>query len=197
MYHNTMWWESRGHDAWAVVTDVDEFLWHPDMASYLARCRAAGVTAMPALGFQMISETFPAPGEVLAETRRNGAPLWMMNKLSIFDPDAIEQTNYTTGRHFAAPLGHVVYPEVDEVLILHYKYLDRDRVEARYRLLKSRLGSRDTADKAGYQYSWTREKLDEDWDKVAAQAMDYRDVSTGLATHPLRWWRREKPWYEP
>lgn len=85
----TMWQESRGQDAWAVVTAIDEHLWHPDMAGYLARCRAAGITAMPPLGWQMISETFPAEGEMLCDTRRMGAPYWMMNKLSIFDPDAI------------------------------------------------------------------------------------------------------------
>ncbi len=185
----TMWQESRGQDAWAVVTTIDEHLWHPDMAAYLARCRAAGVTAIPALGFQMISETFPAPGEMLAETRRMGAPHWMMNKLSIFDPDAIERTNYTGGRHLAVPVGRVVYPEADEVLNLHYKYLDRDRVVIRNKLLNTGLGPRDRAEQAGTEYSWSRQQLDEDWDGFAARAIDYRDASVGWATHPLRWWR--------
>lgn len=184
-----MWQESRGQDAWAVVTDIDEHIWHADMPAYLGRCSAAGVTAIPALGFQMISETFPAPGELLAETRRMGAPNWMMNKLSIFDPDAIEHTNFTGGRHLAVPAGRVVYPEADEVRNLHYKYLDRNRIEARHRLLETRLGPRDRAEQAGSQYSWSRQLLDEDWDRFAAQAIDYCDASVGYATHPLRWWR--------
>ncbi len=189
IYQRSMWQESRGQDAWAVVTTVDEHLWHPDMAAYLARCRAAGVTAIPALGFQMISETFPASDEMLAETRRMGAPYWMMNKLSIFDPDAIAHTNYTGGRHLAVPAGRVVYPAVDEVLNLHYKYLDRDRVEVRNRLLGTGLGPRDKAEQAGAQYAWSRKQLDQDWEGFAARAIDYRTAPIGFATHPLRWWR--------
>ena len=181
--------ESRGQNAWAVVTDVDEHLWHADMAAYLARCRAGGVTAIPALGFQMVSETFPASGELLAETRRIGAPYAMMNKLAIFDPDVIEQTNYASGRHTAAPVGRVVYPETDEVLNLHYKYLDRDRVALRHELLDSRLGPRDRSEDVGGHYAWSRQLLDEDWDGFAARAVDYRTAPVGWATHPERWWR--------
>jgi hypothetical protein len=188
-YHEVIWKESRGQEAWAVLTAVDEHLWHANMPAYLARCRAAGVTAMPALGFQMISETFPASDEKLAETRRTGAPHALMNKLSIFDPDAIEATGYSGGRHYAVPTGRVVYPAVDEVLNLHYKYLDRNRVEARNRLLDTGLRSGDRKVRAGHQYSWSRKQLDEDWDGFAARAMDYRDGSVGSTTHPERWWR--------
>jgi hypothetical protein len=189
IYQRTMWWESRGQNAWTVVTAIDEHLWHPDMAAYLASCRADGVTAIPALGFQMISETFPAPGELLSETRRMGAPYAMMNKLSIFDPDAIEKTNYISGRHVAAPVGRVVYPKADEVLNLHYKYLDRDRVEVRHKLLETGLGSYDRSQQVGRHYSWSRKELDDDWDAFAARAVDYRDAPLGWATHPERWWR--------
>jgi hypothetical protein len=189
LHHEQMWHRSRGQTAWVVLTAVDEHLWHPDMPGYLARCGAAGVTAIPALGFQMVSETFPAADETLAETRRLGAPYDMMNKLSIFDPDALAETRYISGRHRAAPTGRVVYPAADEVLNLHYKYLDRDRVAERHRLLDTGLRPLDRAEKVGLQYQWSRAELDADWEAFAARAGDYRTAPIGPATHPDRWWR--------
>lgn len=189
VYQESMWRISRGQDVWVVLTAIDEHLWHPDMPSYLAQCHADGVTAIPALGFQMISEAFRGPDETLAETRCLGAPYAMMNKLSIFNPDAIETAGFRGGRHTAAPTGRVVYPARDEVLNLHYKYLDRNRVAQRHRLLATGLRSLDREQQLGTQYSWSREQLDADWDAFASRAMDFREARVGLATHPHRWWR--------
>jgi hypothetical protein len=186
---NSVWKEARGRADWAVLTAVDEHLYHPDMPAYLAQCRAAGVTAIPALGFHMLSETFPADHERLCDTRRIGAPHWEMCKLSIMDPGAIEETNYSPGRHFAEPTGRVVYPEVDEIVNLHYKFLGRDNVEARHKLLRSGLGERDKTEGLGQHYAWTRQQIDEHWQRLAATALDYRDPAVGFTTHIQRWWR--------
>jgi len=46
-FQEVVWHESRGHHLWAVLTAIDEHLWRRDLPSYLARCHAAGVTAIP------------------------------------------------------------------------------------------------------------------------------------------------------
>ena len=51
-----------------IVADIDEFLYHPDMLGYLGRWRNRGATCIPALGYEMVSDSFPAPGETLAAT---------------------------------------------------------------------------------------------------------------------------------
>lgn len=186
---NSVWREARGAADWVVITAIDEHLQHPDMSAYLASCRCAGVSAIPALGFQMLADRFPDSDAWLAETHLIGAPYWQMNKLSIFNSARIEATNYSFGRHFAEPAGSVAYPEVDEVLNLHYKYLDGDYVQSRHSLLASGLGSGDVALGLGGNYRWSSDELAAEWRKLAAVALDYRDPSVGLATHVERWWR--------
>ena len=92
--HNTVWKEARGKADWVVITAIDEHLHHSDILDYLARCRTAGVSAIPALGFQMLADRFPDSTEWLAASECIGAPYIEMNKLSIFDPNLIEETNF-------------------------------------------------------------------------------------------------------
>lgn len=186
---DNVWKEVRGIAAWAVVTAIDEHLHHPDITGYLRQCRAAGVSAIPALGFQMLSDTFPPASEWLAETRRLGMPHYEMCKLSILDPNLLDETRYSPGRHFAEPLGRVVYPEADELVNLHYKHLGRDETFIRHRKLAGGLGPRDIADGMGAHWGFSRAQFEERWQQWAAEAMDYRDPRVGFTTHVERWWR--------
>src|SRR5690348_230198 len=52
---NECWKESLGEADWVIVTDIDEHLYHPAMWQYLEQASAAGLTLIPALGFQMIT----------------------------------------------------------------------------------------------------------------------------------------------
>jgi hypothetical protein len=76
---NNCWKESRAPDKgtppdWVIVCSVDEYLVHSDLEGYLSDCAAAGVTVIPALGFQMFTDEFPTPTERLCETRTLGVP---------------------------------------------------------------------------------------------------------------------------
>jgi hypothetical protein len=59
---NQCWKESRDKANWVIVADIDELLWHADLAAYLARCTRDGITAIPALGIQMVDYRFPPEG---------------------------------------------------------------------------------------------------------------------------------------
>jgi hypothetical protein len=137
----------------------------------------------------MIAERFPDGDGTLAAACRRGMPHWDMCKLSLFDPSALEDTNYSAGRHFAEPAGRVVYPQVDEVLNLHFKYIDKDYLRQRHRLLRTGLGGHDLAAGLGGQYSWNDQQFEAQWQKVEQEAIDYRDPSVGFTTHIERWWR--------
>jgi hypothetical protein len=191
-WQNSVWKESRGQAAWVVLAAIDEHLHHPSMPTYLDACRARGVTAIPALGFHMISDAVPAPGETLAQTRRTGMPSWEMSKLSIFDPSGLKETNFSAGRHFAEPTGCVVYPETDEVLNLHYKFIDRAYLRERHLVLREGLRDGDLAAGLGQQYDWSAAEFDDAWRRVAEAAVDYRDPRVGFTTHVQRWWRGKR-----
>src|SRR4051812_23659301 len=115
-------------------------MWH-----YLERRRDQDVTYVPALGYQMIADTLPARKQLLCRSRTWGAPFLEMNKLSLFNPDAVEKTSFMHGRHCAEPAGRLRLPERDELLLLHYKYVGLERCHRRAQLLRTGLGATDLA----------------------------------------------------
>ena len=194
---NYCWKASAGVADWVIVTDLDEHLCHPAWPAYLSRCTHDGVTAIPALGFQMLSERAPTSGEQLSVAHPFGAPWEPMMKLSIFDPAAITDINFTPGRHMADPQGRVRVPPVDEMMLLHYKYLGLEETQRRHQQLRTGLGTVDIERGFGHKYSWSLEDLREDWDRTAGRAVDVRTLRSDLAArHPIRpWWQkyREQP----
>lgn len=191
LVHDEVWKESRGRADWVVVTAVDEHLHHPGLPGYLRRCAAAGVTAVPALGFQMVAEDFPPRGAWLARDVTMGAPWHVMNKLSLFRPDAIRETGFALGRHAAAPVGEVVWPARDELLLLHYKYLGRAYTRERHAFLAQGLGATDRANGWGIQYLQPPEVQDAAFAGFEARAGDTGAPgfdAVAVRDGP-RWWR--------
>jgi hypothetical protein len=189
---NQNWKRSRGVADWVIFADIDEHVVHDDLAGYLARQLAAGVTAIPTLGYQMLTDSFPAPGALLSRDHTWGAPWQQMSKLQIFRPDRITETHYTAGRHRAAPTGDVVYPDRDEVLTLHYKYLGLDYVMARHRETAARRGAVDLAKGYAHRHGFDEDEIRKDIAAFAARAVDIRDIRGGdhHVTHAEpRWWR--------
>jgi hypothetical protein len=186
---DTCWKESRGEADWVIVTAIDEHLHHPRLTEYLAHCKRHGVTYVPALGFQMVSTEFPAPDEHLATTRTVGAPYAMMSKLRVFDPNALEETNFGIGGHGASPVGRLRLPWRDELLLLHYKLLGIDYTRARSAELRSRLGEHDHAQRWGDHYRG--ERIDQEWTHFAERLVDLRDPRyVPWIDHVKgRWWR--------
>jgi hypothetical protein len=100
----TCWQESRGRADWVCLVDLDEFLFHPDWHDYLAAQKNAGVTIIQALGYDMVSETFPPAGVALTTMLTRGQRDLHLDKTGLFAPDAIEQINYSVGRHRCSPV---------------------------------------------------------------------------------------------
>jgi methyltransferase family protein/glycosyl transferase family 2 len=186
---NDCWKESRGSADWVIVTDVDEHLYHPAMLHYLRACADSGVTLIPALGFQMLSESSPGKPDLLCDTLTFGAPYYDLMKVSVFRPDAIEEINFALGRDQVAPVGNVRVPERDELLLLHYKYLGLEQTYARHQALLGRLGKKDFDAEGRWKhpYSWSVDELQDRWRYLAARAVDIRTASG--ENYPIpRWW---------
>jgi hypothetical protein len=192
--HNNCWKESRGTADWVIVADVDEFLYHPDFLGYLRRCRKQGVTCIPALGYEMVSEHFPARDQALAATVRRGVPHRMMSKLRLFDPNAVEETDFGPGGHVAAPTGRVVYPKRDQLLLLHYKSLGLDYLNRRNAMMETTRRARDIAQNWSHHYRTSEAQVAAHIAALQAAAVDV----IGLGEEAWRkhkegrWWRAHK-----
>jgi hypothetical protein len=193
---NNCWKESRGFRGspladWVILCNIDEHLLHPDLGSYLSRCQQSGVTAIPALGYQVFSEEFPARDEHLCKTRRQALPETDDCKLILFSPRDIKEINYQPGGHVAQPEGRLVAPARDEVLLLNYQVLGIDYTLARFAELKTGLGPGDRARQWGYHYGWNREELGRLFAPLAERGVDVAAVAARRWKNCPRpeWWR--------
>jgi len=136
---NHCWKESRGRADWVMICDIDEHLYHDkQLRGYLEQCKSNGVTIINPVGYDMVNADFPEANSVLAESIRRGIRSFFLDKKAVFDPSAIEEINYTPGRHVASPTGRLVFPPKREVKILHYRYLGLDYLVSRSATLNSR-----------------------------------------------------------
>jgi len=187
----TCWRESRGIADWVIVTDIDEHLHHPDLYGYLTQCGAEGVTIIPALGYQMLSQEFPENNTLLCQSLTKGACDELYSKLNIFSPNEIDAVNYSPGRHTAAPTGRVLLPARDELLLLHYRFVGFERVRKRFAQVLTRQRKTDIAMEWGVQYSWSSEQLREAWNLIASRLVDIScpDLRPWESHERPRWWR--------
>ncbi|MEW5981241.1 MAG: glycosyltransferase family 2 protein [Acidobacteriota bacterium] len=194
--HNECWKESRGQADWVIVVAVDEHTVHHNLPAYLADCQRAGVTIVPAVGYEMVSATFPGDDQSLSETVRRGVLFEPQHRVAIFQPDAIDEIHFSAGRHKASPAGRVCYPAVDEVRLLHFKHLGLDYVLARTAELATGLQSVDRNQQYGFHWLRTRAAIEADFADLLDMAREVDLTSPfGLDGWALRWWRRQRPWY--
>lgn len=165
---NDLWKGSRGKADWVVVCNIDEFFWHPDLRWYLEACRRRGITYLPSRGYDMITESFPGPGDDLAAMHRLGVRHEAFDKPGFFHPDEILESGFGMARHSAEPTGNVVVPSEQELYLLHYKHLGLEYLEARHAELNARMREGDRANEWGFHYDpeHTRRSYAEYWEKA-------------------------------
>lgn len=189
-FSNHCWKQSRGKADWVIVTDVDEHLFHQSLAKYLEDCSRKGISLIPALGFQMISDRTPLPNQTLSRDYVFGAPWVQMMKPSIFNPNLIDEIDFAPGRHTACPTGTLKVPDNDELLLFHYKYMGLERTHQLHEQRRTGLGPVDLEHGWGHKYSWSKDALAKDWQVFAENAIDTTAFRRpGLAHYPIEpWW---------
>lgn len=169
---NQCWKESRGRADWVFLCDLDELVYHENLLGYLAKCRSAGVTILNPVGLDMVSAYFPPPNINLTETVRLCVRAFLQDKLAVFNPDAIDEINYTPGRHLAHPTGRVVFPEKRDVKLLHYKQLGLDYLLSRSKELAGRKSELDRKYGWGLHYDRSPEEIRVHFENMLSEAMD-------------------------
>lgn len=172
VFNNNIWKRSRNKADWVIICNMDEHLYHPDLPGYLKQCRDEGITVIPAEGYQMISDSFPDADGRLCDLVTRGMPYKKMSKFCIFNPDAIEEINYKHGRHYADPIGRVVYPQRKDLKLLHYKYLGLDYLITRFAELSTGLRRIDLEKGWGSRYLSKQEEVEQSFRDVWAASFE-------------------------
>jgi hypothetical protein len=142
----------------------------------------------------MLTDVFPKPGEHLAYTRTFGSPTDIYSKLRVFDPVALGEVNFTVGGHHANPIGRLVLPNKDELLLLHYKHLGVSHLRSRQAALGERLKEDDLKSGWGHQYFLNYDRQTARIAELKQTLVDIADPkysATTLHREP-RWWRNEE-----
>jgi hypothetical protein len=127
-------WKLNVEADWAIVCDVDELLYHPNLLGYLQQCKREGVTFPKIQGYQMYSMDDPFPDKPITETHKRGVASQLYSKRIVFSPKEITATHYTPGAHSCNPKGLVVEEDAEPQLkLLHYKFIGGfEHIKAHY-----------------------------------------------------------------
>ncbi|MFT5955974.1 MAG: hypothetical protein ACI8QD_002837, partial [Cyclobacteriaceae bacterium] len=134
------WKESKGTADWVIVCDMDELLYHPQITQLLPLLRQQEYTVCRPLGYEMISEQRPDHGSPLLQQVREGIrqPYW--DKMVLFDPNEINEINFSPGGHYSLPEGRVrAFFRQEELKLLHYRYLGLDYILNKHLVRNTRL----------------------------------------------------------
>lgn len=181
---NRCWKESRGRADWVIICDIDEHIYHPRLREYLEQAMANEVTMLKPVGIDMISPTFPPANAVLCETIRCGVRSFLLDKTAVFDPAAIEEINYTPGRHLSAPIGRVILPPRKEVKLLHYKNLGLGYLLQRSKELRGRKTEYDRERGWALHDYRSDDHITRDFEKMRSEAQDISLIGKRRAASP-------------
>lgn len=159
---NGVWKASRGLADWVIVVELDEHLHHADLPAYLDHARQEGITAIRTIGYQMTADAFPAGAHAMWREVVQGVRDKTFDKLAIFQPDAVRETNFEAGRHGDDPEGLAVFDPHPQVKLLHYKNLGADYVCERNAALAGGLRERDASERWGAHYLRDRAEVERD-----------------------------------
>ena len=138
---NNAWKKSRGKADFVIVCDMDEFLYHPEMASFLYLLKQHSFTVVRPHGYDMVSEQLPEFDGVhpITQLIKTGFDSWRnYSKTVLFSP-TLEEINFSPGSHRASPQGRVKLFRSDHLKLLHYKYVDRNKIIQKTQTCRARL----------------------------------------------------------
>jgi len=148
---NTGWKESRDEADWIIVTDCDEFIYHPDIINFLTACKNTGYTFLKPFWCEMVADEFPVGDGDIYDYVQYGFRI-PDGKPSVFDPKKIIETNFGMGAHHADPTGDIVWHTADSLRCFHFKQMGADYVYNRYAMYKNRMSKINLAMRWGWHY---------------------------------------------
>lgn len=156
---NNCWKKSRGKADYVIVCDVDEFIYHSQIKSFINMIMKQKITLPTPIGYSMYAESFPEYSKdfTIIQLVRKGVRDNYYSKNLLFDPHRVVEINYTAGSHVCHPVGKIV--KGDEYKVLHYKNMDIEAVIARNRVYAERLSTNNIIKKFGVHYLRDEEKI--------------------------------------
>lgn len=172
---NTKWKESIGVADFVIVCDIDECLYLRSNDEF-QKMKANGYTICAPKWYDFISEDIPqyTEGKLLHEVSNKAVK--GNGKVVIFNPNKINEINYTVGSHTCDPRGTVKYYDGDIYLLHINHHLSLEYLLSRYQVFNERLSAEDKSKKWGIHYGFSEEKLRRDYSEGLKNAVNFNDL---------------------
>lgn len=167
---NNAWKESRGVADFVIVCDIDEFLYHTDLNAFLKKHRAEGYILFKTNGYLMVGSAIPTGDGMIYEEIDRGVPDKWSCKCALFDPEAVQEINYTPGSHGSSAIGNGKILTDPGLKLLHYKYLGLEYSLTRKEQLKKRLSQINKEKGWGKHFDCTDEYYTNFYKQLMAEA---------------------------
>jgi hypothetical protein len=162
---NEVWKKSRGKCDFVIVCDVDEFIYHPDINNFFKSLKEQNISLARCEGFNMITKNYPVEEDNIFIKIQEGVQATDFDKLIVFDPNLIDEINYTLGAHECMPIGKLKFNNY-ELKLLHYKYLSLPDVLSRYKEMGSRLSKYNKRLKLGRHYLFSSGRIKREFESI-------------------------------
>jgi len=171
---NDIWKKSRGEADLVIVCDIDEFLYSPNLIESISNSYYKKFTLFKCHGFNMVTGQLPTSSNQLFSDFQFGVKETNFDKILMFDPNKIEEINYGFGAHDACPIGDIKYADSNFAL-LHYKFLDLDYLQNRYKMFSERLSEYNKKLNLGYHYTFSKYRIQSEYNKIRKNAFNVID----------------------
>ena len=166
-------WKDHSMDAdYVIVVDIDEFVYHPHLATILKQYYASGIECVHTYGYNMVADAFPPldADRQIYDDIRSGTPESSFDKVCIFDPKKID-IQYYPGCHSCRGIIGARYPRRRVVKLLHYKFVDFHRLVNR--CASRQLRNSEINKKMNWgTYDYTAEEIRLQFQQVREKAID-------------------------
>ena len=169
---NEAWKKHSMNSDYVFVVDIDEFIYHPHLATLLKQYHAGGIECIHAYGYNMVADTFPSveSGRQIYDDIHFGVPESSFDKVSVFDPRKID-IQYYPGAHCCKGIMNARYPRRRVIKLLHYKFVDFHRLAARCASRQSRNSEINKAMNWG-TYHYTEDEIRRQFQQIKEKAIN-------------------------
>lgn len=167
---NEIWKECRGKFDWVFIIDMDEIIHSTNLRGALLAATKNGCSVIKTQGYSMIGNKIPTTSLQIYDEINFGKYDDNYSKITIINPDLVEETNYSVGCHTAdvKTKGKTWY--TNDIKLLHYNYLSKDYVINRYSTYKNRMSDENIINNWGYHYQFKKAEIEKEYNSFKDEA---------------------------
>lgn len=179
---NDCWKEQKNNGVdFVIVSDLDEIIWANNLNDVLQFFKKEKIAAIKPVGYDFVSQEFPIHGNMLLHEQIENCfriPIW--DKCILFQPDLVEEINYSPGAHYCNPItkdgSRFIY--YSALFLFHFKYLSTEYLIMKRFATKGRLSENNIKNNWGFEYQYNKEQIIQQFNERWNNRINYKSLFT-------------------